>query len=84
MTREIVEAAAECMKDMEREAKVWTLTKVISGYLEDNEVTYDEMCDVFTNIMHYNHHVAEIESYWDGEDIDIDDEDGDTFFVRGI
>ena len=84
MDREYITEACNCMGDMEHNAKVWTATKTISNYLEDMCVSYDEMCEIFTNIIHYNHHVAEVEGYWDGEEYDIDGEDGEEFFVRGI
>ena len=84
MTVNQIYEACSCMAEMEHNAKIWTMTKTISGILESNFVNYDEMCEIFTNIMHYNHHVAEVEGYLTDDELDIDGDDGEDFFVRGI
>ena len=79
-----IKEITECMQDMENKVAVWSTVKVISNYLNDNEITYDQFMDAVALIDHYTHHEAEVMSEIDEEKIDIDGDDGEWFIIPAI
>lgn len=75
---------AECMQVMEYKVAVWSTVKVISNYLNDNEITYDQFLDAVALIDHYTHHEAELMSCEVDEEIDLNGEDGGWFTIPAI
>lgn len=75
--KEQLRQAFDCMNEMDNEAKVWNAVKVITAFLEAENITYGQWMEVVGIVDHYTHHVAEVEAQSEDEDftIDIDDED---------
>lgn len=75
---------SERMKTMEDNAAVWTMVKIISSILSENQITYDQFLAITELIDCYTHSEAEIMASLDEEEIDIDDEDGEWFVIPEI
>lgn len=79
-----IKEVSTCMRDMENKASIWTMVKIISKILNDNEITYEQFIDIVVLIDHYTHNEAEMISDLDEEKIDIDEEDGEWFVIPAI
>jgi len=79
-----IKEVSTCMRDMENKASIWTMVKIISKILNDNEITYEQFIDIVVLIDYYTHNEAEMISDLDEEKIDIDEEDGEWFVIPAI
>ena len=71
----------ECINDMNDSATVWSMVKLISHILEDNNVTYSQFISIFSLIDHYNQHCIDLAM--EDEEFDIE-EDGDDWMIESI
>lgn len=58
MDKEEFNKAMECKRKMDSEARILSMTKLISNILNNDEITYDEFLAIFNNIIDYCHYEA--------------------------